>query len=56
MSNLTLIEVADRLATLGYVISMEGDTIPKEDLIVMANTLEESVAALLAKANEEELV
>lgn len=56
MSNLTLIQVADRLATLGYVISMEGDTIPKEDLIVMANTLEESVAALLSKANEEELV
>lgn len=58
MSNttLTLTQVADRLATMGYVISMEGSDLPREDLIAFADSLEESIAALLAKANEEETV
>lgn len=51
--NLTLTQVADRLATMGYVISMEGTDLPREDLIAFANSLEESIAALLAQANEE---
>jgi hypothetical protein len=53
-SNLTLTQVADRLATVGYVISMEGNDIAKEDLYAFASELEISIAALLTIAGKKE--
>lgn len=52
--NLTLTQVADRLATLGYMISMEGDEIAVQDLYAMAGDLESSIAAILAAAQQKE--
>lgn len=54
MANKSLTQVADTLATLGYVISMEGEDIASEDLYAMAGDLEESIAALLAAAQQKE--
>jgi hypothetical protein len=53
-SNLTLTQIADRLATVGYVISMEGEDIAKEDLYAFASELEISIAALLTVARQKE--
>jgi hypothetical protein len=52
--NLSLTQVADRLATIGYIISIEGEEIAKQDLYQFAKDLEENVAALLALANTKE--
>lgn len=52
--NLSLTQVADRLATIGYIISIEGEEIAKQDLYAFAKDLEENVAALLALANTKE--
>jgi hypothetical protein len=54
MSNKSLTQVADTLATIGYVISMEGEDIGTEDLYAYATDLENAVAALLTKAKEKE--
>lgn len=54
MSNKSLTQVADTLATLGYVISMEGEDIASNDLYAMATDLEESIAALLSLAKQKE--
>ena len=54
MANKSLTQVADTLATLGYVISMEGEDIASEDLYAMASDLEESIAALLTAAKQKE--
>jgi len=54
MANKSLTQVADTLATLGYVISMEGEDIASKDLYAMAGDLEESIAALLAAAKRKE--
>ena len=54
MANKSLTQVADTLATLGYVISMEGEDIASEDLYAMAGDLEESIAALLSAAKRKE--
>ena len=54
MANKSLTQVADTLATLGYVISMEGEDIASEDLYAMASDLEASVAALLSAAQQKE--
>ena len=54
MANKSLTQVADTLATLGYVISMEGEDIASEDLYAMAGDLEASIAALLAAAQQKE--
>ena len=54
MANKSLTQVADTLATLGYVISMEGEDIASEDLYAMASDLEESIAALLSAAKRKE--
>jgi len=55
MANKSLTQVADTLATIGYVISMEGEDIASQDLYAYANDLEDAIAALLmqAKAQEE---
>ena len=52
--NLTLTQVADVLATIGYVISREGEDIGSEDLYGYATELENSIATLLAKAKQKE--
>jgi hypothetical protein len=52
--NLSLTQVADRLATIGYIISIEGEEIAKQDLYAFAKDLEENVEALLALANTKE--
>lgn len=52
--NLTLTQVADTLATLGYVISAEGEDLATEDLYAMASDLENSIASLLAAAQRKE--
>ena len=52
--NLTLTQVADVLATIGYVISHEGEDIASDDLYAYATELESSIAALLAKAQQKE--
>jgi hypothetical protein len=54
MANKSLTQVADTLATLGYVISMEGEDIASEDLYAMASDLEASIAALLTAAKQKE--
>ena len=54
MANKSLTQVADTLATLGYVISMEGEDIASEDLYAMASDLEASIAALLSAAKRKE--
>lgn len=54
MANKSLTQVADTLATLGYVISMEGEDITSEDLYAMASDLEASIAALLTAAKRKE--
>ena len=54
MANKSLTQVADTLATLGYVISMEGEDIASEDLYAMASDLEESIAAILVAAKRKE--
>jgi hypothetical protein len=54
MSNKSLTQVADTLATIGYVISMEGEDIGSDDLYAYATDLENAVAALLTKAKEKE--
>lgn len=54
MANKSLTQVADTLATIGYVISMEGEDIGSDDLYAYANELENSIAALLSKAKEKE--
>jgi len=54
MSNKSLTQVADTLATIGYVISMEGEDVSSEDLYSYASELEKSIAALLSKAAEKE--
>ena len=56
MKTKTLTQVADTLATMGYMISVEGEDMPREDLLAMVGPLEESIAAILAKANEQETV
>lgn len=52
--NLTLMQVADRLAMYQYTLSMEGNDIAPEDLYAMASDLENSIAALLAVAQRKE--
>ena len=52
--NLSLTQVADTLATVGYVISMEGEDIASEDLYAYATDLENAISALLAKAKQKE--
>jgi hypothetical protein len=52
--NLTLTQVADVLATIGYVISHEGEDIGSKDLYTYATELETSIASLLAKAKQKE--
>jgi hypothetical protein len=54
MANKSLTQVADALATIGYIISIEGEDIAKQDLYQFAKDLEENVAALLALANTKE--
>lgn len=54
MANKSLTQVADTLATIGYVISMEGEDIASQDLYSYASELEKSIAALLSKAAEKE--
>jgi len=54
MANKSLTQVADTLATIGYVISMEGEDVSSEDLYSYASELENSIAALLAKAKQKE--
>ena len=54
MANKSLTQVADTLATLGYVISMEGEDIASEDLYTMTGDLEASIAALLSAAQQKE--
>ena len=54
MANKSLTQVADTLATIGYVISMEGEDVSSEDLYSYASELEKSIAALLSKAAEKE--
>jgi hypothetical protein len=54
MANKSLTQVADTLATLGYMISMEGEDIAAEDLYAMAGDLENSIASLLAAAKQKE--
>ena len=54
MGNKTLTQVADTLATIGYVISMEGEDIASQALYSYASELENSIAALLAKAKQKE--
>jgi hypothetical protein len=54
MANKSLTQVADTLATIGYVISMEGENIGSDDLYAYATDLEKAIAALLSKAKEKE--
>jgi len=54
MANKSLTQVADTLATIGYVISMEGEGIASEDLYSYATDLETAIAALLSKAKQKE--
>ena len=54
MANKSLTQVADTLATIGYVISMEGEEIASQDLYAYANDLEDAIAALLSKAKIKE--
>ena len=56
MANKSLTQVADTLATIGYVISMEGEDIASEDLYSYASELEASIAGLLyaAKRRQDE--
>jgi hypothetical protein len=54
MKNLTLTQVSDVLATVSYVISMEGEDIASTDLYELAGDLEQSIAAILQKAKEKE--
>ena len=54
MANKSLTQVADTLATIGYVISMEGENIASDDLYAYASELETSIATLLSKAKVKE--
>jgi hypothetical protein len=55
MANKSLTQVADTLATIGYVISMEGEDVSSEDLYSYATDLENAIAALLSKAKQKEM-
>ena len=54
MASKSLTQVADTLATIGYVISMEGEEIASQDLYAYANDLEDAIAALLMRAKVKE--
>jgi hypothetical protein len=54
MKNLTLTQVSDVLATASYVIAMEGEDIASHDLYDLAGDLEQSIAAILQKAQAKE--
>jgi len=54
MANKSLTQVADTLATIGYVISMEGEDIGSQDLYAYATDLEEAISILLTKAKIKE--